>query len=210
MWIGALADTRCRNTLSSSAAVRHGYWFKYRMVPGQDIHITATGYSRPRAAELKNYSVFHPQAIRLGNTTVEVEFSTAYRDDYKAGNSSGPLWAKKQRAVYTGDARRGKLILDSVRSDVTGQEIEEIYENDVLHCGDIFKYNFTELKGIAAGRSAQRKTWLREYLNQCKDGPEKQELEQLLKKSSVQMGENQTGQDLPISTPYQAVWSCSL
>ena len=111
---------------------------------------------------------------------VEVEFAVSYYDSNNNPYPGTLLWAKKQRAVYRSDSITGKLVLDPLTSDISEQEIEEIYENDTLSSSDIFKYNLAELKSIADGRNGKRKTWLREYLNQCKDTAEKQMLQELL------------------------------
>lgn len=113
-------------------------------------------------------------------TTVEVEFSTAYYDDLDTSKTSELLWAKNQKEVYTGDTARGRLRLDASKSDMSEQEMDDIYESDPLSSENFLKYNFPQLTKIATGKNTRRKEWLRRYLNKCRDMPENNALQQML------------------------------
>ncbi len=121
-------------------------------------------------------------ARESGRTRVEVEFSLTYTINNRSDEKI-LLFDKTQKAIYKSAPGTSRPLLDPVESDVTQQEIDNVYV-DVSDAADeagILKQHFLELQKIAAGRDVERREWLRRFLQGRKDSHEKAVLLNLLR-----------------------------
>ena len=66
--------------------------------------------------------------------------------------------------------------LDSARSQISNKELDAIYDGEGPSNGEILRYNVDELEGIATGSDVRAKDWLRSYLTECRNTPERERL----------------------------------
>lgn len=77
------------------------------------------------------------------------------------------LFSKQQTAVLTATVGRDSTRLDASASNMTPHEFETIFNFDSMGDDEFLNYNRSELRAIAAGNDATKKTWLKEYLETC-------------------------------------------
>ncbi len=96
---------------------------------------------------------------------------------------SGPqinLGTRKQNAVYI--LRQGAFELEESSSEITLEDIRTAYNVGTFGDEDFLKFNFANLKKIASEGRRAHKEWLREFLEDCSDTPEKKLLQLASKK----------------------------
>lgn len=79
-----------------------------------------------------------------------------------------------------------EFVLDEKRSGVSAKQIEDLYEDldsEIIN-EDFLKYDLESLKEIASGAEAPQKRRLRDFLANCGETPEKQQLRAALKTQS--------------------------
>lgn len=111
-------------------------------------------------------------------TIVELELSVSY--SASSGADKVLLWKKRQKAIYEIDPNSNSLVLDKNKSDLSQEEIDAIYFGEELSDENFIKYNNAELSRIALGVQESRKEWLRLFLNQDEQSPEKDRLRRLI------------------------------
>ncbi len=94
------------------------------------------------------------------------------------------LGSRSAGAVYT--RRGGRFVFDAALSKTSEVEINKLY-NFYPEQGpsneDFLRYLLPQLKKVASGANADRKAWLKGFLANCKDTPEKREVQDLLARS---------------------------
>jgi hypothetical protein len=99
--------------------------------------------------------------------------------------ATGDLGSRSGQAVYT---RRGdRFVFDAALSKTPKAEIDKLYRFDTEQRPsneDRLRYTLPELKKIAAGADAGHKAWLKEFLAECGNTPEKREIQALLSSRS--------------------------
>jgi hypothetical protein len=130
------------------------------------------GPARQVQAFLANVEIEHRQMITIHRI---VRF-TAY--------PNVPLGKMQCDAVYTREGN-GSFRLDPQRSTATARQVSRIYDIGIggheMDDVDFLRYNFRNLKRIAAQGPDAAQDWLEDFLDQASDIPEKHELERLLK-----------------------------
>lgn len=112
-------------------------------------------------------------------TTVIIDFLATY-----SVNSDGnevELWKKKQKAMYQTDPISQKLTLDPSQSDFGEEELKAMYDEDGISQKDFILYNLGELSRIALETENPRKNWLRLFLDEVDQSPEKEKLEYFIR-----------------------------
>ena len=111
-----------------------------------------------------------------GQTRVKVEFNMDYTL-WIPGESDKdlPLFSKRQVAVYISSGKSGQ-VLDRNQSTLTQRELEHMYTVDSMTEADFLKYNLSELLNLAKRGTKAQKNWLKEILERCENGGEKQQL----------------------------------
>jgi hypothetical protein len=130
------------------------------------------GPAREVQAFLANVEIEHRQAITIHRT---VRFTA---------NDHVLLGKVQCETVYTREGR-GPFRLDPQRSTATARQVSRIYDIGIadhdMDDVDFLRYNFRNLKRIAAQGPDAAQDWLEDFLDQASDIPEKQELQRLLK-----------------------------
>jgi hypothetical protein len=123
-------------------------------------------------AFLANVEIEHRQTITIHRT---VRFTA---------NDNVPLGKMQCETVYTRQGK-GPFRMDPQRSTATARQVSRICDIGVGGQGmdevDFLRYNFRNLKRIAAQGPDAAQDWLEDFLDQASDIPEKHELERLLK-----------------------------
>jgi hypothetical protein len=115
---------------------------------------------------------------------IEIEFAVKYlRGDLSKPTQDASLFTKRQRAVFARHLSRKSFALDTTHSDLSQNELDAVYNIDSLTNEGFLKYNFKELSRLATGTDANRKEWLKQFLNVCKNSEEKRRLRTLLASS---------------------------
>jgi hypothetical protein len=110
-------------------------------------------------------------------TTVVIQFTAAYVLYVGAhSNEKIDLWARTQSAVFVRSSRQEPFRLDAHQSQLSNKEVEAVYAGEGPSNKEILRYNFDELEEIATGPNERSKEWLRSYLSECRDTPEKERL----------------------------------
>jgi hypothetical protein len=113
-------------------------------------------------------------------TIVRAVRFTAYEED---GEIS--LGSVRGTSVYT---RRpdGNFQFESAGSSMTKKEVDELYEDfdSGLSNEAFLRYDFDNLKKLAAGKEGPERRWLRKFLAKCGDVPEKPTIVSLLSKAA--------------------------
>ena len=101
----------------------------------------------------------------------------AYKVEY-SGRRLGelPLFTKQQTVVLVNFLKDRSYYVDEARSDVAAVEFESVYNYDSMNEADFLRYNRNELFAIANGTEAEKKSWLKEFLDTCPNYPVKREL----------------------------------
>ncbi len=158
------------------------------------------GHTNPWPAGLaRSFNVTTiPVAARANRLTVQ--YTVSY-DAAGYDNDNVKLeFVNQHRAAYSWDAAQGKFVLDPQHSNISAQEIAAIaniqsedepkagtkigettfYSSSQAFIGggyEVFlKYNSQRLMAIAKGRSAKSKSWLKQFLTECRDTDEKKAL----------------------------------
>ena len=111
--------------------------------------------------------------VKDGNFILTLSFTLQY-----SGRTLGdlPLFTKKQKVVLVNSLKSRSYRVDEARSEMSPVEFESIYNFDSLNEADFLRYNRFELFAIALGNDAEKKQWLREFLDTCPNYPVKREL----------------------------------
>ena len=115
--------------------------------------------------------------IERGQPILTVAYTVEYSDRFEA---ESPLFTKQQRVVLRGSLRDGSTVLDAARSEVTREEFDTIYNFDNMGQREFLQYNRSELRAIASGHNAEKKAWLKEFLDTWENSQFRRELLQLL------------------------------
>ena len=115
--------------------------------------------------------------IKNGKAIVDVAYTVEY-----SGHSDKeiPLFTTRKTAVLVGSRRNGFTRVDTARSEISPNELETIYNFDSMGEEDFLTYNREELRAIAIGDDAEKKAWLKEFLDSYGTGAIKHELLQLM------------------------------
>ena len=111
--------------------------------------------------------------VKDGNFILTLSYTLQY-----SGRTLGdlPLFTKKQKVVLVNSLKSRFYCVDGARSDMSTIEFESIYKPDSINEADFLRYNRFELFAIALGNDAEKKQWLREFLDTCPNYPVKREL----------------------------------
>jgi len=113
--------------------------------------------------------------------TVVIEFTASYvRYGDAKHDRSAELWAKTQRAVFVRRSEEERFRPDTTRSELAMKELDAIYDGEGPSNSEILRYNVRHLERIAAGADEGAKEWLRAYLAECKNTPEREHLLRVL------------------------------
>lgn len=137
-------------------------------------HHSSQGYE----PTLEFTTAIHKCEINDSGRIVELWFSVSY--SAYSGSEEVQLWKKTQKAIYKTGSDSKTLVMDSNQSDLSQQEIDAVYGSEWASEDAFVKYNYADLARIASGREDGRKEWLRNYLSQAKESPQKQKLQMLL------------------------------
>lgn len=117
-----------------------------------------------------------------GVYTVPVQLLVSYNiSDCGRRDDPPSLFAKGQKAYYVWDEQQGRFVLDASQSDVTVDEISNVYNSEGLSHEEFAEYNLSELLELARGGNTRQKDWLRQFLTGIKDSPAKRALEQAIR-----------------------------
>lgn len=97
-------------------------------------------------------------------------YTNARKDDIKDLNE---LFFIQKDAVYIWDPKDKRFVIDQDNSQITQDQIEGLYAdgND-----GFLAHNFIELQKFADIENPANQKWLKIFLNECKNGPQKAEL----------------------------------
>jgi len=145
-----------------------------------------------------------PGAARANRLTVQ--YTVSYDTAGYEGNDVRLEFLNQHRASYKWDDAVGKFVFDPQRSNISAAEIAAIanieseeepkdgakigettfYSSAKAFVGggyEVFlKYNLPRLMTIAKGRASKSKTWLKQFLTECRDTDEKKALLEALGK----------------------------
>ena len=96
-----------------------------------------------------------------------------------------PLFTKQQKVVLVNLLKDRSYQVDEARSEMAAVEFESVCDYESRSEADFLRYNRYELFAIAREDDAEKKKWLREFLDTCPSYPVKRELLVALKLSSV-------------------------
>jgi len=116
--------------------------------------------------------------VHHGEITVTVAYTVEYQM-FEQQRAQQTLFSRRQTAVFR-LSRPGRAVLNQAKSTLSQKELESIYNIDSMTDDDFLKYNYVQLQQIAVGKDQKRKRWLRNYLEQCADIPERRQLRKLL------------------------------
>ena len=122
------------------------------------------------------------RVVSLESTPVErITVACQVRFEYPFPAWPDDLGSRSAEAVYT--RRGGGFVFDAALSKTPKAEIDKL-------CGfnteqrpsneDLLRYTLPELKKVAAGANGERKDWLKGFLAQCGNTPEKREIQAVL------------------------------
>lgn len=86
------------------------------------------------------------------------------------------LFEKKQRLSYHWVPTDGKFVFDKELSSVSESELQAVYDYDHLTRKQMIQYNLAELSMLTQSSDRRQKTWLKEFLDNVDDIPEKNTL----------------------------------
>jgi hypothetical protein len=109
-----------------------------------------------------------------GRARVTVSYDIEYADD------NTRLFVKRQTAAMEGSFREG-LTINASRSNITSHEFDSVYNYFSMDEDDFLTYNETELRAIAVGKDSEKKQWLKEFLDRCRNSAIRSELVRLLR-----------------------------
>ncbi len=158
------------------------------------------GHTNPWPAGLaRSFKATTIPAAARGNQLI-VQYTVSY-DTAGYDNDNVKLeFVNQHRAAYNWDAASGKFVLDPQQSNISVAEIAAIaniesedepregtkigettfYSSSKAFIGggyEVFlKYNLPRLMTIAKGKSAKSKSWLKQFLTECRDTDEKKAL----------------------------------
>lgn len=95
-----------------------------------------------------------------------------------------PLFSKQQKVVLVNSLEGHTYHVDEARSEIPAVEFDSIYNYDSMNEADFLRYNRYELFVLARGDDAEKKQWLRDFLDTCPNYPVKHELLVGLKSSA--------------------------
>lgn len=120
------------------------------------------------------------QGVSGGAYSVALQFSVSYVVSDCSGegeeDKSLPLFSKVQSATYVRAPRAAEFVLDKSVSELSEQELEDVYNIDSLSDENFLEYNFRELVNLAREGSARQKEWLRRFLPDLPEGGRKKAL----------------------------------
>jgi hypothetical protein len=107
----------------------------------------------------------------------------SYAVEYSGAGPSGelPLFTKQQQVLLVNSLKHQTYYVDEARSEIAPVEFESIYNYDTMKAIDFVSYNRFELWAIANGTDAEKKSWLKEFLETCPNYPIKRELLAILR-----------------------------
>jgi hypothetical protein len=106
---------------------------------------------------------------------VEIQYSARY-----GGNKT--RFSKKQMAIYNWKRGSGIFTLDKARSELSEEEIEDVFNTGCIPHDRFLTYNYAELEQIAKYGSAVQKRWLKECSSRMENHSKKLILEKLLRR----------------------------
>ena len=117
--------------------------------------------------------------------SITVEYRLSFTSEDNIGREV-PLGSKSDKAVFT-RADGGKFRVDDKLSTTSSEQIGFLYEDAYagLSNEDFLRYDFPSLKEIASKADSPEKRWLRKFLPNCKETPEKKQLSELLQTNSM-------------------------
>ncbi len=121
---------------------------------------------------------FNAQVVDCSITGDRVTAVIAYSVSYYADDLE--LFAKSRRAAISKSLDSDSSGFDRAHSELSKEELEDVYNIDTLTNEGFLKYNYAELMGIARGKDLERKQWLNSFLERCKSTVERRRLKQLL------------------------------
>jgi len=108
---------------------------------------------------------------REGADEVRIDFIASYTSgSYIYWMPVEPLFTANRTAVYRWKRNERRFVLDPVRSDVDGDEIEGIFHDAEEQ---FLQHNVRDLVPLAARANERQRTWLRHFLDTVADSPEK-------------------------------------
>jgi len=185
-FLGAIDLTDQRYGLPEDEVVEAGNkrWLAIKMLVGRGsgynsyaeslYEITANGFDEVLTFPSHRYisgegvrdlpsSLLHGRIINTraseGGASIVVEITITYSVE------GMELWKKRQRATFNRDADSSSFELDPTRSDITEEEIDDVFDSDMwLPKDKMIKYYNKELTRIALGNNTQAKEWLARFL----------------------------------------------
>jgi hypothetical protein len=120
-----------------------------------------------------------------GVAEIKIQFFASY-GAYDAAETSSDtqfgLWNKKQVAMFVKQLGLDeKFNLDTIKSNISSEEIENIYGGDSIEAELVIKYNYAELAKRGAGNNTKQKEWLSGLLDISSDTQEKERLQGILR-----------------------------
>lgn len=122
----------------------------------------------------------HPlESVRVG-----------YSIDFSIEDASGVrlnLGQRRDQAVFVRRSPEAEFVLDEKLSGVSAKQIENLYDDldSEITNEHFLKYDLESLKEIASGAETPQKHWLRQFLANCRETPEKQQLRAAFKSQSL-------------------------
>lgn len=95
------------------------------------------------------------------------------------------LGSRSAEAVYT--RRGGEFVFDAALSKMPQKEFDKLCSFNTEQRPsneDLLRYTLPELKKVAAGANGEHKQWLKEFLADCGNTPEKREIQAVLSRPS--------------------------
>lgn len=96
--------------------------------------------------------------------------------------------SQSKKAYYTWDNLKGQFVYNKSKSEISEQEIEEVYSFDTINDDLYFKYTFPNLKEIAEKGTPEQKKWLALVLDKLVDSSQKRQLQTLLEQNKLTIG----------------------
>lgn len=113
-----------------------------------------------------------------GLATISLRFTISYSTSIweKHRDKSINLWRKNQLVSFKQVADSKEFYFDQARSQLSQREIDALYDGLFTACEDVLQYNFPDLVRVAKNKNVAVKTWLKKYLSECTDSPQRRNL----------------------------------
>lgn len=130
-------------------------------------YVTGWGmvFDRDFGSKILGFDRYPRDQIRL-----YMAFWAIYYDGLENQYPDDVLFAVAKRVTYVWDQASGRFIIDPQLSEMTQEQVDGLYKDDST---GFLKHNLDELKKLASSKDESKRAWLKRFLVDCSDGPEK-------------------------------------